>query len=290
MFRFLSILMIISKSIFNSYDADDYVDDEEATTKNLADFEDEEIEDSFEEFLGAFVSERQLRPVTDAEVPGFPFPDDPPDILTSPCYIELITCITNVLDGTTPSPTVSPTMRPPNQGQNMNMMNMQPTNPLISVRTTSAGSSATSANMMMMRRRANGMMMMMNNANARQLRNEVRNIRDLDSNTYFYRDNEEVDLEETHSKYGLGRRGLGYLEESVPDDEDREKVCTNDSFLYASSAIDLGSWSGNVKNFENQLPNDQMRIHVPDRIKHTPENSKFKNFVFGAEDRFFAHS
>ena len=261
MFRFFSILMMISKSVLNSYDVDDYVDDEEATTKILADFEDEEIEDSFEDFLGAFVSERQLRPVTDEEVPGFPFPDDPPDILTGPCYTELITCITNVLDGTTPSPTVSPTMRPPNQGQNMNMMNMQATNPLISVRTTSAGNSATSANMMMMRRRANGMMMMMmNNANARQLRNEVRN-RDIDSNTYFYRDNEEVDPEETQSKYGLGRRGLGYLEESVPDDEDREKVRTNDCFYMLVLRLILVLGSGNVKNFENQLPNYQ--IYVP---------------------------
>lgn len=266
----------------------------------MADFEDEEIDEAFEEFLGAFVSERQLRPVSDSDVPGFPFPDDPPK--PNLCTNELIACIVNVLDGTTPSPTPPPTMRPPNQSLTMNMMqNMQQTNPLTSLRTTSAGNSATSANMMMMRRRANGMMMMMNNANARQLRNEVRNIRDPNSNTYFYEDNEKTDLEEidfdyslTH-KNGSGRRRLGYLEEVVADDEDREKVCTNDSFSYASSAIGLGSWYGNVKNFKDQLPNYRTYVpkdepHVPDRHQHTQENSKFEYFVFGAEDRFYARS
>lgn len=172
------------------------------------------------------MSERQLRPITNDQVPGFPFADIPPDVLgpNRLCYSELLTCITDVLDGVTPTPAPTPPPTPRNNNM-QNMQNMQQSNPNVSIRLASAG------NMMI---RNGNMMMMMNNANplnpnsnTRKLlvRNERRNARDpnsfADGNTYSYEDINEID------DYGSGRRRLGTIDEYVESEEDREKVRSN---------------------------------------------------------------
>ena len=191
-------------------------------------FEENRVDNSFEDFLGEFVTDRQLRPKDPSNLPGYPFSAQRiPDILDpGSCYPELVKCIADALEEMPAEETTVRVQRTRTNNQATGMrMRMQRT---------------TRRNMMnnMMRRNR------MNRAMAtRALRADIQN----PSKDLFHNDIDTRDEEEDENHYGhslsvhdesastvddVFRRRLDFFDGNV-DDGTKDKV----RFLILSSVF-----------------------------------------------------